>query len=177
MSFSEVFGGRPDGGWAAPGRLNLIGEHTDYNDGYVLPLALPYATTATVAARADGELRLRSAQRGTASARIDGLAPGAVEGWAAYAAGVVGALREAGHGVGGGFEVEVDGDVPEGAGLPSKAAQECSVAAAQDDLIGIGLSRAGLALLAKRAENEFVGLPSGVMDQMASMLCTDAHAL
>jgi galactokinase len=165
--------------WTAPGRLNLIGEHTDYNDGFVLPLALPYATTATVAPRADGELRLRSAQRGAedATLRVAELAPRTVDGWAAYPAGVVWALREDGHDMGGGFDVEVDGDVPEGAGLSSSAALECAVAAAVDDLAGLGLSRSELALVAQRAENGFVGVPSGVMDQMASMLCREAHAL
>jgi len=165
--------------WAAPGRLNLIGEHTDYNDGFVLPLALPYETVATVAARTDGELRLHSAQRGAGDVtlRVAELAPRTVEGWAAYAAGVVWALREDGHDVRGGFDVTVDGDVPEGAGLSSSAALECSVATAVDDLLGLGLARKDLALLAQRAENEFVGAPTGVMDQMASMLCTQAHAL
>jgi galactokinase len=163
--------------WRAPGRLNLIGEHTDYNDGYVLPLALPYATTATVAARSDGRLRLRSAQRGDAEFAVADLRPGSVEGWAAYGAGVVWALGQDGHDVGSGFDVSVDGDVPEGAGLSSSAALECSVAAALDELLGLGLDRTRLALAAQKAENEFVGMPSGVMDQMASMHCTQAHAL
>jgi galactokinase len=163
--------------WLAPGRLNLIGEHTDYNDGFVLPLALPYATRATVARRADGRLAIRSAQKGQAEAEVADLAPGSVQGWAAYVAGVVWALREAGHDVAGGFDVAVDGKVPEGAGLSSSAALECSVAAALADLLELGLDRTRLARLAQRAENEFVGVPSGVMDQMASMLCSDAHAL
>ena len=160
--------------WRAPGRVNLIGEHTDYNDGFVLPLALPYGTKATVSRRDGDGLLIRSAQRGDAT--VDRVEPGGVEGWAAYAAGVVWALREAGHEVGG-LEIAVDGNVPEGAGLSSSAALECSVAAAVDDLLGLGLSRSELALLAQRAENDFVGLPSGVMDQMASMCCTEAHAL
>ena len=163
--------------WRAPGRLNLIGEHTDYNDGYALPLALPYATAATVTARTDGVLAVRSAQHGDAELRVADLAPGRVDGWAAYVAGVVWALGEAGHDVAGGFDVVVDGDVPEGAGLSSSAALECSVAAALDDLLGLGIDRTELALLTQRAENGFVGLPNGVMDQMASMLCTDAHVL
>jgi galactokinase len=90
---------------------------------------------------------------------------------------VVWALREAGHGVGGGFDVTVDGDVPEGAGLSSSAALECSVVAALNDLLRLGLADKDLALLAQRAENDFVGLPSGVMDQMAALLCTEANAL
>jgi galactokinase len=165
--------------WAAPGRINLIGEHTDYNDGYVLPLALPYVTVARVSPRDDGRLLLRSAQRDAedVETEVAALAPGSVEGWAAYPAGVVWALREAGHDVGRGFDVAVDGNVPEGAGLSSSAALECSVAAAVDDLLDLGLPRDRLALLAKRAENDFVGAPTGVMDQMASMLCTEAHAL
>jgi galactokinase len=163
--------------WRAPGRLNLIGEHTDYNDGYVLPLALPYATTATVQARDDGVLALRSTRHGDAELQVADLAPGRVEGWAGYVAGVVWAFREAGHGVAGGFDVAVDSDVPEGAGLSSSAALECSVAAALDDLLDLGIDRTALSVLARRAENEFVGVPTGVMDQMASLLCTDGHLL
>jgi galactokinase len=165
--------------WAAPGRVNLIGEHTDYNDGFVLPIALPYATTATVSARADGRLRVRSAQRPgePVEAAVADLRPGAVSGWAAYVAGVVWALAESGHPVGDGAEVTVDGRVPEGAGLSSSAALECSVAAALDDLLGLGLPRPELARLAQRAENGFVGVPSGIMDQMAALLCTEGAAL
>jgi galactokinase len=163
--------------WRAPGRLNLIGEHTDYNDGYVLPLALPYATTATVSARDDGALAVRSERHGEDELRVAELAPGQVDGWVAYVAGVVWAFREAGHDVGGGFDVAVDSDVPEGAGLSSSAALECSVAGALNDLLGLGIDRSGLARLARRAENDFVGAPTGVMDQMASLLCTDAHVL
>jgi len=168
---------RDERAWRAPGRLNLIGEHTDYNDGYVLPLALPYGTTATVTARTDGVLAVRSAQRGNAELRAADLAPGRVDGWAAYVAGVVWALGEAGHDVTGGFDVAVDSDVPEGAGLSSSAALECSVVTALDELLGLGLDRTALAGLARRAENDFVGAPTGVMDQMASLLCTDAHVL
>jgi galactokinase len=165
--------------WSAPGRLNLIGEHTDYNDGYVLPIALPYRTTATVTPRSDGLLVIRSAQRPAESAEIavTDLAPGALDGWPAYVAGVVWALREAGHPVDGGADVAVDGQVPEGAGLSSSAALECSVAAALDDVLGLGLPRGELARLAQRAENGFVGVPSGAMDQLAAMLCEPGAAL
>ena len=163
--------------WIAPGRLNVIGEHTDYNDGFVLPLALPFATTATVEARDDGLIRMRSVQRGDHEVRVGELAPGAEESWSSYVAGVVWALGEAGHDVAGGFDVTVDGKVPVGAGLSSSAALECSVAAALDDLLGLGISRPDLALLAQRVENDYVGIPSGMMDQMASMLCTEANVL
>ncbi|HST64983.1 MAG TPA: galactokinase [Mycobacteriales bacterium] len=163
--------------WTAPGRLNLIGEHTDYNDGFVLPLALPFATTATVTARSDGLVTMRSVQRGEASVRVADLAPGAEESWSSYVAGVVWAFGQAGHDVGGGFDVVVDGRVPVGAGLSSSAALECSVAAALDDLLGAGMAPKDLALLAQRVENDYVGIPSGMMDQMAAMLCTAANAL
>jgi len=163
--------------WTAPGRLNLIGEHTDYNDGFVLPLALPFATTATVTARSDGVVSMHSVQRGDHSVRVADLAPGAEESWSSYVAGVVWALGEAGHDVSGGFDVSVDGQVPVGAGLSSSAALECSVASALNDLLDLGIARPDLALLAQRVENDYVGIPSGMMDQMAAMLCTAANAL
>jgi galactokinase len=169
----------PAASWVAPGRLNLIGEHTDYNDGFVLPFALPYATTATVVPRADGRLRIRSVQRPDepADVAVGDLRPGAVDGWAAYVAGMMWALREAGHPMGAGADISVDGRVPDGAGLSSSAALECSVAAALDDALGLGLPRLELARLAQRAENAFVGVPTGMMDQLASLLCTAGAAL
>jgi galactokinase len=165
--------------WAAPGRVNLIGEHTDYNDGFVLPIALPYHTTATVGARTDGLARVRSAQRPGEPAELPvaELRPGAGPGWAGYALGVLWALREAGHDVHGGVDLTIDGSVPEGAGLSSSAALECAVAAALDDLLDLRMARADLARLAQRAENDFVGMPSGIMDQMAALHCTEGAAL
>jgi galactokinase len=165
--------------WSAPGRVNLIGEHTDYNDGFVLPIALPFSTTATVTGRTDGLLRIASVQRPDEPVEVPvaDLAPGQLPGWAGYAAGVVWALREAGQPVGGGADVTVDGRVPEGAGLSSSAALECGVAAALSDLLGLGLPRVELARLAQRAENGFVGAPTGIMDQLAALLCTTGAAL
>jgi galactokinase len=165
------------GTWAAPGRVNLIGEHTDYNQGYVLPIAIGQTTRATVAVRPDGRLRAVSAQTGDAfEGPVATLRPGSVAGWAAYVAGVVWALREDGHDVPG-LDVAIDSDVPIGAGLSSSAALECAVAVAVDELAGIGLDGARLAVLAQRAENEFAGVPTGGMDQRASLLCTAGHAL
>ncbi|MFJ6379490.1 galactokinase [Kitasatospora sp. NPDC092039] len=176
-SFQQLFGRAPEGEWAAPGRVNLIGEHTDYNLGFVLPVALPQTVRAQVARREDGLLRLWSAQGGELMVlRVDDLAPGAVPGWAGYPAGVVWALREAGHPVGG-ADVRLDSDVPSGAGLSSSAALECVVATACNDLYGLGLPAADLAVLAQRAENAFVGVPCGIMDQMASMCCRPGSAL
>ena len=176
--FREMYGHEPEVVWAAPGRVNLIGEHTDYNDGLVLPIALPQAVTVAAARREGTLLRLWSAQHGgpVEVLALDQLRPGSVSGWAGYPAGVVHVLRAAGHALGG-LDLVVDGNVPVGAGLSSSAALECAVAAALSDLFRLGLDRTALAVLARQAENEFVGVPCGVMDQMAAMLCTPAHAL
>jgi galactokinase len=165
------------GVWAAPGRVNLIGEHTDYNDGFCLPFALPHHVRLTAHLGPAGQWRARSSNIGSEVAfSADGLQPGAVAGWGAYVAGIVWALREAGHEVPGAV-LEVDSNVPSGAGLSSSAALECAVLRALLDLGGISLSGREQALLAQRAENVFVGVPSGVMDQSASVLCEAGHAL
>ncbi|GGZ00279.1 galactokinase [Streptomyces nitrosporeus] len=177
-SFTGLYGRAPEGVWAAPGRVNLIGEYTDFNDGFVMPLALPHAALAAVARRTDGELRLHSTDvpGGVVSLRVDELAPHSGHGWAAYPAGVVWALREAGHPVTG-ADIQLTSTVPVGAGLSSSAALEVVTALALNDLFGLGLGAPGLAVLGQRAENAFVGVPCGVMDQMASACCTDGHAL
>jgi galactokinase len=167
--FTEAFGGEPDGSWWAPGRVNLIGEHTDYTGGFVLPMALPSGVAAAARVAQGPVLRARSLrERETVEIPLAEIAPGKVDGWVAYVAGVAWALREAGHDVPG-LDVVVDGDVPVGAGLSSSAALECAVAAAWNDLGGLALSRADLAAAARRAENDVAGAPTGVMDQMASL--------
>jgi galactokinase len=176
-AFAERTGRDPDGVWAAPGRVNLIGEHTDYNDGFVLPAAIDRQVLAAAGRRRDGRLRLWSLQAGPpADLDLAEVGPGRVEGWAAYPAGVAWALGQAGVELGG-ADLVVDGDVPAGSGLSSSAALECATATALADLHGAGLDRAALAGLARRAENEVVGVPSGVMDQMVSMLGRAGHAL
>ncbi|MFI0263317.1 galactokinase [Streptomyces sp. NPDC017056] len=179
--FREVYGAAPAGVWAAPGRVNLIGEHTDYNDGFVMPLALPHTTLAAASPRTDGVLRVHSGDDGSAGGqiaelRLDALRPASDGGWAAYPAGVVWAMREAGLPVGG-ADLHYDSTVPVGAGLSSSAALEVATALALDDLYGLGLSRQRLAQLAQRAENAFVGVPCGIMDQTAAACCTEGHAL
>ncbi|MFJ1566393.1 galactokinase [Streptomyces erythrochromogenes] len=176
--FERIHGHAPDGVWAAPGRVNLIGEHTDYNDGFALPMALPQTTVLAARRRGDGLLRLHSAQgdgRITELAVAD-LSPGAVGGWARYPAGVVWALREQGLPVGG-ADVHLDSTVPTGAGLSSSAALECAVAVAYDELYALRLPRPELARVAQYAENAFAGVPCGVMDQMASVCCAEGSAL
>ncbi|AEG43596.1 galactokinase [Isoptericola variabilis 225] len=185
--FADAFGasddGAPDGVWSAPGRVNLIGEHTDYNGGLALPIALPHRTYVALRRRDDDVVRLASAQAPgeTWTARLSEVAPGAVSGWGAYVAGVAWALRRAGHQVPG-FDAVVDSCVPFGAGLSSSAALECAVAVALDDVAGLGLAdddagRAELAAACVRAENEIAGAPTGGMDQAASLRCTEGHAL
>jgi galactokinase len=162
-------GGRPDGLWFAPGRVNLVGEHTDYNDGFVLPLALPHGTVVAARGRSDGVLRIVSLRRGAqADVSLATLAPGSVSGWAAYPAGVAWALQQAGHAVSG-ADLLLDGDVPLGAGLSSSASLECASALALTDLSRVSIDATALALLAQHAENDFVGMPCGAMDQLASM--------
>jgi galactokinase len=158
--------------WRAPGRVNLIGEHTDYNGGFALPLAIQQGCTATVSAPSTDELRVTSAQRNETvvvpMADLRGVA-----GWAAYPVGVVWALGVQA----GGLDIHVDSDVPGGAGLSSSAALICSVAAALNDLLTLGLSRAELVAVTHRTENDYVGAPTGGMDQMAALLCEADHAL
>ncbi|MBZ6232038.1 galactokinase [Streptomyces olivaceus] len=176
--FRELYGAEPEGVWAAPGRVNLIGEHTDYNDGFVMPFALPHTAVAAVSRRDDGILRLHSADiaAGPVELRVADLAPGADKAWTAYPSGVVWALREAGHELTG-ADVHLASTVPSGAGLSSSAALEVVVALALNDLYSLGLRGWQLARLCQRAENVYVGAPVGIMDQTASACCEAGHAL
>jgi galactokinase len=176
--FEELYGTAPEGVWAAPGRVNLIGEYTDFNEGFVMPLALPHTAVAAVSRRTDGVLRLHSAdiEGPVVELHVDELAPLTNTSWAAYPAGVVWALREAGHAVTG-ADVHLASTVPTGAGLSSSAALEVVTALAFNDLYELGLTGPELARLSQRAENDFVGVPCGIMDQTASACCTEGHAL
>jgi galactokinase len=164
--------------WFAPGRANLMGEHTDYNEGLVLPFALAQGVTTTAYARPDGLLVMRSKQMrdDVVSVPLTSLAPGSVPNWAAYPAGVAWALREAGFDVPG-ASIEVDSDLPVGAGVSSSAALECSAALALCSLAGVSVPRRTLATIARKAENDFVGAPTGIIDQHASLLCEAGHAM
>ncbi|MEU5888616.1 galactokinase [Streptomyces sp. NPDC047461] len=176
--FVELYGTEPEGVWSAPGRVNLIGEHTDYNDGFVMPFALPHTAVAAVSRRTDGILRLHSAdvEGGIVELTLDALTPESDKNWTAYPAGVLWALREAGHPVTG-ADIHLSSTVPSGAGLSSSAALEVVVALAVNDLFELGLPRRQLARLCQRGENVYVGAPTGIMDQTASACCEDGHAL
>ena len=176
-AFRAQTGRQPAGVWAAPGRVNVIGEHTDYNDGYVMPFALAQRVLIAAAPRNDhGTWTVTSLNnRSTKIFRDADLQPG-MTGWQAYAAGVVWALKEAGHRIDG-ADLVLTSDVPKGAGLSSSAALECAVLIALADLNELEIPGLGRAKLARRAENAFVGAPTGLMDQAASTLCTAGHAL
>ncbi|SKC50844.1 galactokinase [Krasilnikoviella flava] len=172
----------PDGVWSAPGRVNLIGEHTDYNAGLCLPIALPHRTFVALRLRDDDAVRVASAQTDAPwEMRLADVVPGQVEGWGAYVAGVAWALAQAGHPVRG-FDAVVDSCVPFGASLSSSAALECAFAVALDDLLGLGLGgddagRVQLAAACIRAENEIAGAATGGLDQAASLRSRPGHAL
>jgi galactokinase len=164
------------GVWAAPGRVNLIGEHTDYNEGFVLPFALPLRTLVSASILDGPRWTASSSLFDEVSFGEAELKPGGVTGWAAYVAGVVWALREAGFAPPG-ARLSITSDVPVGAGLSSSAALECSVLTALVDLGGLDLPIGDRPALAQRAENVYVGAPTGIMDQSASTLCQAGNAL
>ncbi|WP_238581040.1 galactokinase [Streptomonospora alba] len=183
-AFADAFGRDPLGVWHAPGRVNLMGEHTDYNDGLVLPIALPWGVTAALLPTGDGTAEVRSAQRPGERVRfttadLDPQDP--VEGWAGYVAGVFWAAREAGHlPADAGARILLDSDLPIGAALSSSAALECAVLLALAEAHGLdhlAADRPAMATVARRAENAYVGAPTGILDQSASLRCTENHAL
>ncbi len=158
--------------YSAPGRINLIGEHTDYNLGWSLPIALPQRTSV-VFDPSDADALTVTSDLADGSVRIPlATKPGEVTGWAAYVAGVVWALRSAGHRVPGG-SMRISSDVPMGSGLSSSAALECAVLGA----LCPGVDRLDQARLAQRAENEYVGAPTGLLDQISSLFGAPSTAL
>jgi galactokinase len=170
----------PEVSWIAPGRVNLIGEHTDYNDGFCLPLAIELGCRATVAPLDEPVVEIVSRQLGEpVELPLADLAPGALpedQGWANYPAGVLWAAAQRGH-RSSGVTIELDSDIPSGAGLSSSAALECSVAGALNELFDWGLSRTELVAIARLAESGFVGAPTGGMDQLASVFGEPDHVL
>ena len=169
--FEHLYGYAPTGVWSAPGRVNLIGEHTDYNEGFVFPFAINRRTFAALSLRKDGEARVASSfSSEVIQIPVDQISRDSVAGWSAYPLGVAWALKELGGAAQTGFDLYIDSDVPVGAGLSSSAAIECSVAVALNELWDIGLSLRDLARVGQLAENAIVGAPTGIMDQSASLL-------
>lgn len=172
--FIELFGHEPEVVAAAPGRVNLIGEHIDYSDGFVLPFAIKDKTLVALARRSDRKIRVASLQKNTDVFEIslDGLVPHSGDNWARYALGVLWVLK-----VDTGVDLLIDGRVPLGAGLSSSAALECSIATAVNHLFGLNLTLAELARAAQKAENDYVGVPCGIMDQSVSLMAQAGSAL
>lgn len=176
--FTEAFGAEPDGVWMAPGRVNLIGEHTDYNEGFVLPFAIDKTARIAVRTRPDSTLRLLSTygDQGMTTADAAALDKSTARGWTKYPLGVIWALQQRGITVPG-LDLLLDSDVPLGAGLSSSHAIECAVVSALNELTGAGLEAEEMVLATQRAENDFVGAPTGIMDQSASLRGAKDHAV
>jgi galactokinase len=173
-NFESLYGHKPQVISEAPGRVNLIGEHIDYSDGFVLPFAIADRTHAALAKRSDGLVRIASNQRKNELFTIDAadVKPGSAGEWEKYVLGVFWALK-----IDSGLDILIDGTVPTGAGLSSSAALECSVAVALNLLFELNISLADLARATQRAENEYVGMPCGIMDQSVSLMAQAGAAL
>ncbi len=177
-NFAERYGYAPESMWSGPGRVNLIGEHTDYNDGFVLPFAINRRTVLAIGRRNDRVMRVSSSfAEETVELTLDELRPENLGGWSAYPLGVAWALaqtvageRRADLDLVAGFDIHLDSNVPVGAGLSSSAAIESAVALALNDAWGLDLDRRTLARVGQLAENKAVGAPTGIMDQSASLL-------
>jgi len=172
--FLETFGEEPDLVAAAPGRVNLIGEHIDYSEGFVLPFAIKDRTMVAARKRDDSRVRIASAQRRSKIVTVDisEVKPGLKGEWERYALGVLWSM-----GVKSGVDLLIDGHVPLGAGLSSSAALECSVATAMNHLFDMGFNLEELARLTQKAENQYVGVPCGIMDQSVSLMASRGFAL
>ena len=174
QEFTRLFGSAPHVIAQAPGRVNLIGEHIDYSEGLVLPFAIDTVTTAAISKRSDNQVRVTSAQQSgkVETTDLSRIAEKSGEGWVRYVLGVIWAL-EINHGV----DIYIDGKVPLGAGLSSSAALECSVAIALNHLFQLRKDSKELALITQRAENEYVGVPCGIMDQSVSLMAKEGFAI
>jgi galactokinase len=177
-AFAEAFGGTPALIARAPGRVNLIGEHTDYNDGFVLPMAIGGQTLVAARARADDEIRVVAADLGrTTSFHLSDITPSEEEPWSNYVRGVAAALQAQGLAVKG-AGIAIAGDVPQGAGLSSSASLEVATGLALAALAGQpDYDRTQIALAGQRAEHDFAGCQCGIMDQLVSARAVVGHAL
>jgi galactokinase len=174
QQFEELYGVKPDVLAEAPGRVNLIGEHIDYSEGFVLPFAIADRTFAAISKRNDSLVQISSLQRKKKIFTIDAaeIAPGSKGDWEKYVLGVIWTL-----GVKSGLNILIDGKVPAGAGLSSSAALECSVASGINLLFGLDKSLEDLARATQKAENDYVGMPCGIMDQSVSLMGREGGAL
>lgn len=177
--FKQEYDREPAGVWSAPGRVNLIGEHTDYNEGFVFPFAINRRTYAAVAPRQDNMICVASSfSKETFQIAISDIHQDEKNGWASYPFGVAYAVAKlSGKSQTQGFDIFIDSDVPVGAGLSSSAAIECAVGLALNELWNAGLDKKALAKAGQLGENEIVGAPTGIMDQTASLFGELDHAV
>lgn len=178
--FAEKFGEKGTGSYFAPGRINLIGEHTDYNGGYVFPASITIGTYGVARKRADKQIRLYSEnfpEKGIISFSLDDLEYRKEDDWTNYPKGVIRYLKAAGHAIDSGIEIAFYGNIPNGAGLSSSASIELLTGVILDDLFGLAIERLELILTGKKVENEFIGVNSGIMDQFAIGMGKKDHAL
>lgn len=178
--FKEIFSEEPDGLYFAPGRVNLIGEHTDYNGGHVFPCALAFGTYGLIKKRPDKKLRFYSVnypQAGLIESSLDDLVYDEAASWTNYPKGVIWAMAQQGVTLDSGFDLMIYGDIPSGAGLSSSAALEVMTGLAINDTFGLSFTKIDLAKLGQKTENDFCGLSSGIMDQFASAMGKKDHAI
>lgn len=160
----------------SPGRVNIIGEHTDYNNGFVLPAAIDKAVYAAAKSREDDRIRLYSGEFDKSfETTLNALKP-TRERWPNYILGVAAQLQKRGYPIKG-FDLAIDGDVPIGAGLSSSAALECATAFALNEIFQLGISKMDMAFIGQKAEHEFAGVMCGIMDQFASVFGKKDHVI
>ena len=178
VKFAKLYVSKPEIVAQAPGRVNLVGEHVDFLDGFVLPFAIEDVTTVAISRTTEPTIRITSLQQADEifTIQISDLAPLTGEAWTRYPVGVIWAMKEALN-FNGGFDILVDGRVPLGAGLSSSAALECAVATALNQLFKLNIPERDLARIAQKAENIYVGMPCGIMDQSVSIMGRKGSAL
>ncbi|BBA91982.1 MULTISPECIES: galactokinase [Streptococcus] len=179
-SFLDIFGQEADATFFSPGRINLIGEHTDYNGGHVFPAAITLGTYGAARKREDRLLRFYSAnfgEVGIIEVGLDNLVFDKADNWANYAKGVLKFLQEAGHRIDTGMEIFIYGNIPNGSGLSSSASLELLIGIIAENLYDLDLTRLDLVKIGKQTENHFIGVNSGIMDQFAIGMGADNRAI
>ncbi|CYU60460.1 galactokinase [Streptococcus suis] len=180
QAFLDIFGQEADATFFSPGRINLIGEHTDYNGGHVFPAAITLGTYGAARRRDDQLLRFYSAnfeELGIIEVDLNNLVFDKADNWTNYAKGVLKFLQEAGHSIDIGMEVFVYGNIPNGSGLSSSASLELLIGIIAEELYGLELTRLDLVKIGKQTENHFIGVNSGIMDQFAIGMGADQRAI
>lgn len=166
-AFTNIYQSKPSAEYFSPGRINLIGEHTDYNGGHVFPCAISLGIWGAVAKRTDRKVRLYSGNftdLGVVEADLDSLEYSKKDSWANYAKGMIKFLQEAGHVLSSGLDIYINGNIPNGSGLSSSAALEMLIGSIVNDQFNLGIERLDLIKLGVKTENEFIGVNSGIMD-------------